>query len=682
MKKKKLRHSIFFLFGIILAILIEVFGFNYRFWLSCGNKAYTQEYQLGSGLTESGNASIWEVADTLEAYIEIADVNQKVDYLYIDVVNRDKDGGIVPAKMTLWATDEGHSGYYNLGTVSTYPTVKKSQYVRIHTYGELQDLKICLDSQKAGSVEIHEIIINATVPIMFSVGRFFVIFMAFLVLWFFRPGSEIYKWKFGEQKKGRRILTCIVLLINTVVFVLLVQVNDTFMNPPWQHHAQYAMLAESFAEGRADLMIEADEALNAMDNPYDTSLRQQVASDAPWDIAYYEGKFYVYFGLVPELVFYFPYYMITGEAFPTYIGILLCAIAVLFGVFYLMAKIIKRWFPKTSVGVYLLLSLIMANGVGTLQILLDSRFYCLPVIMAIAFTIWGLAFWIGAADSWQGELVAEKRRNRTEMLLFAGSLCMALVAGCRPQFLLGSFFCIFLFWRLLQEDGKILSGNNIKKAVCFALPYVFVAAMLMYYNYIRFESPFDFGANYNLTTNDMTSRGFEWGRIPDGIYMYLLQLPNLSCIFPYVKEASYNSGYIGQVIRESMFGGVIFTHIFVWLLALTGKAKAKLKEKGLLRWTVVSALFSVVIVIADTQMAGILSRYYCDFIWLLTLPAVFVALQLWENSNDEKKRRNLIVFLLVAFFAQVFMDFFIGFASGISHSYSDPMYYRVLNWFL
>lgn len=681
MKEKNLKNIIVLLFGIVLAMVIEVFGFNYRCWFTWGNEPYFQDYQLGSGLV-AGEGSVYEIADRPDAYIEYTNINNRVTDIYMDMVCYDKNGEVVPTELILTATDKGHAEYYSLGEVSTHPSAVKSQYVRIHTYGELENLKIEFKYSAAKAVEIGEIILNARVPLTFSVGRFITVFLILLMVWFFRPGSQIYKWKFVEQRKWKAELIGIVLFLNTLFFAFVVQLNETFMNPPWVHHEQYAMLAESFAEGRADLMIDPIEALDAMENPYDTALREQVASDAPWDIAYYEGKFYVYFGLVPELIFYFPYYLITGEAFPNYIGILICAIATLYGVFYLMSKIIKRWFPQTSFGMYLLLSLLVANGIGTIQMLVDSRFYCLPIIMALAFTIWGLGFWIGAADNWQSEQETGKRQIKTNGLLCAGSLCMALVAGCRPQFLVGSFFCIFLFWQLLKGEKKIFSGRNVVKAVFFALPYIAVAAAIMYYNYIRFESPFDFGANYNLTTNDMTSRGFELGRIPDGIFMYFLQLPNITRVFPFVKEAGYNTNYIGQVIKEPMFGGVLFTHIFVWAMILIRGMKDKLKEKKLLLWTIVSMVFSLVVVVMNTQMAGVLSRYYCDYIWLLFLPAVFVVLQFWESAQEEKKRRWLLIFLLVAFFTQLFMDFFIGFGNATSSAYTENLYFRILNWFL
>ena len=64
----------------------------------------------------------------------------------------------------------------------------------------------------------------------------------------------------------------------------------------------------------------------------------------------------------------------------------------------------------------------------------------------------------------------------------------------------------------------------IIKFFIFMLPFVIFGAFMMFYNYARFGSVFDFGQNYNLTVMDMTaehfnieknSNGFEEGSIDD-----------------------------------------------------------------------------------------------------------------------------------------------------------------------
>ena len=71
------------------------------------------------------------------------------------------------------------------------------------------------------------------------------------------------------------------------------------------------------------------------------------------------------------------------------------------------------------------------------------------------------------------------------------------------------------------------------------------------------------------------------------------------------------------------------------------KLKKELKAKGLFMFCVLSAIFSVVIIIADTQMAGVLARYYSDFSWLLYLPAIIITLTIFEKlsgANSEIKK--------------------------------------------
>ena len=79
----------------------------------------------------------------------------------------------------------------------------------------------------------------------------------------------------------------------------------------------------------------------------------------------------------------------------------------------------------------------------------------------------------------------------------------------------------------------------------------------MWYNAARFGSPFDFGANYNLTTNDMTGRGFVAGRTGLGIFTYLLQPPMVNAVFPFIRDFTASTVYQGRTLMESSLGGAI-----------------------------------------------------------------------------------------------------------------------------
>ena len=92
------------------------------------------------------------------------------------------------------------------------------------------------------------------------------------------------------------------------------RINFTLHIDDWASDAaaQYGALAHSLLDGRLDLEQDPPAAMQEMANPYDTAARQQAAPDALWDVAYYQGRYYVYFGIIPCLLFQLPFEALTG----------------------------------------------------------------------------------------------------------------------------------------------------------------------------------------------------------------------------------------------------------------------------------------------------------------------------------------------------------------------------------
>ena len=63
----------------------------------------------------------------------------------------------------------------------------------------------------------------------------------------------------------------------------------------------YIQLGESFLHGQFSLLEQPSPQLKALQNPYD--YRQRGNIPYHWDASYYEGKYYLYWGPVPALVF-------------------------------------------------------------------------------------------------------------------------------------------------------------------------------------------------------------------------------------------------------------------------------------------------------------------------------------------------------------------------------------------
>jgi hypothetical protein len=332
-----------------------------------------------------------------------------------------------------------------------------------------------------------------------------------------------------------------------------------------------------------------------------------------------------------------------------------------------MRKIADKWFKDIPFINLIMLSEVFAASSGIVFALRKADLYAMPITMALALVVMGLYFWIGAFDC--------KMKLSSVLCLAAGSLFMALVAGCRPQFLVSSFLAIPLFWNKVFKERKLFSKKSAVQTAAFVIPYIIVAAVVMWYNYERFGSVFDFGANYNLTTNDMTRRGFNLGRLPLGLFAYFIQLPVTYAKFPFITGTNMANCYMGTTINEMMLGGIIATQPVLWLLVCTKSLKDKLKQKGLFALVLCSVAFSVVVAAADTEMAGILYRYYMDYSYLMLLPAVIVALTLCEGSENKR-----LLFAVAALsFVCLCYDWTMLFVQGdYSHDSSNPNFYYAI----
>ena len=105
--------------------------------------------------------------------------------------------------------------------------------------------------------------------------------------------------------------------------------------------------------------------LKDMDNPYDTTARSQegavAGQTARWDVAYYNGHYYVYFGIVPLLLMYLPFRLIFKAPFPTALGIAVFAILFSVGSYILLSFIAKKKFKGQSVGSFILVFLLFIS---------------------------------------------------------------------------------------------------------------------------------------------------------------------------------------------------------------------------------------------------------------------------------------------------------------------------------
>ncbi len=669
---------------VLFSIGLEISIFNINYYTSKGNK----EINLNSQLADYQNCEGYYTFFTDET-IEIPQINEKINNIHINL-NRNNPL-VITANILL--TDEANQFYYGSPERDIYLNVKKSEYININTAGNSENLGLVFESDQ-DTVNIDSISINCERPFEISLLRIFCLVGILCLVYLFNPSSILHKKKLTDSEYSKNTLVTVLLCLECAIIIILGAINPTFMgiasknyNPhkwdgngidfvriSYSQHNQYDELAQAFLQGKTYIdNDDVPQSLINMKNPYDTIARSKqslLSGDSyRWDVAYFDGHYYVYFGIVPLLIMYLPFRLIFHAPFPSAVGIMAFALIFSIGVFKLLDLICQKKFKNISVGTYLLTALTFVNCCGMTFLAKRPDFYSVPIMTSMAFVVWGIYLWFKGLEE-------EKKKP---IYFFLGSLSMALSVGCRPQSVLICAVALPLFLGYFFKNKFIFKKQGIKELITLAIPFVVVAAVIMYYNYIRFGSPFDFGSAYNLTTNDVTKRGISLGRTGLGIFTYLFQLPSFNATFPFIESVNIETNYIGKTISENCFGGLITSLPLLWFGFALPKVKQKLKDNKLFALTTTLFLIGFALVIADTQAGGLLQRYYSDFGYIFFLATIFVIYSLFEQKTLENNANSLNNLLIISAFLSIFYSIALAFSvSDVTIDTENPTLFGTL----
>ena len=473
---------------------------------------------------------------------------------------------------------------------------------------------------------------------------------------------KLYKVIYDRKKwTHKAVIFAALALCLSSVFAFMIP-NDRaiyYKDAPISESDQYIQTFDAIYNGRANLDIPVSSSLAAMENPYDSLLRSQNNVSFSWDRAYYNGKYYSYFGVVPVLVFYFPYYFITDKLptlsmASTFFSFL--SIIFLFGT---VMTAVKKFIKKPNM-LLLVLGLITAVAASGIYYSLDfPSVYFNAVISSLSFLL--LCLWTGLAAYKQ-----ESTKKQLVLLLVSG-LSFILCVGCRPTMALNALILapVFIYF-LIRRDYSL--SRKISCACSFLLPVIIGAAALMWYNYIRFDSFFEFGSSYQLTVSNMQANTVSLRELPSALIQYFLQPPEFSSAFPHISlNAVALSNYGHYVYCDVPLSLINFPSIILALALLPlvlknhrRSAKRLGAESNIKFYTyLLIAALSVIIIWLDFCMAGAAIRYLLDILPTLSILSILVFLECNQNfaSTPSLQHKGTLLFSvsMVASFAMVFL---------------------------
>ena len=389
---------------------------------------------------------------------------------------------------------------------------------------------------------------------------------------------------------------------------------------PRAEDSYYNLLVQGFRAGQLNVKREAPPGLAQLADPYDPASNASYVWDArhlSYEMSYYQGKLYLYFGVTPALVLFWPYAALTGHYL-----LHKDAVVIFFALGFLVAAgllraVWRRYFPEAGIWVVMAGILPLGLATGILEILSSCDVYEVPKSCGYAFTMLALAaIWCALHEP----------KRRVVWLLLA-SLAYGLAVGSRPSLLFGVIILLMPVaqaWRAAtQPNSRRRLGLLLAAAVG---PAMLIGLGLMLYNALRFGNPFEFGWHYQLTsTQQNTAHQFSLHYLWYNFRFYFLEPMQWGGHFPFLQTVlppPSPSGYWGV---GQPYGGILINYPLVWLalaapLAWKGRPTGEIPVlRGFV--TVVFLLFMICALTMCLFFSGS-SSYVLDFLPALMLLAV------------------------------------------------------------
>ena len=615
----------------ITVILCEIFIFNYASISSlirCKNEV---SLDLAGAtlhnieLTDDGRYCVTGP----DAYIRISDINTNVNTLYINAHSTKEqlqvkfsynDETITEALRT--------NGYVNIISGNEH-----SKFSLCSFSGNVDIFKFYFDEGEGENVIIESIIINKKIPFQFSIIRVLAITLPialFLSLFslsvFKRPIGEILNFKYSTA--GIITICCLAVLMLTC-YASDGIIND--LTKPDENQINKE-LVDAFEAGQVHLLREPEEELLQLENPYDRSQRTQSGGDFAWDHCYYNGHYYSYYGIAPVLLLFLPYHLITGAYFPSLWAI---SIFSLLGVIFLgltYYEIIKKHFPEIPLRIAISGMLILEFSSGIWFSTPVSKFYEIAQSSGFAFVTMGAYFMIRSCTLSNGSI--------SKLSAALSSVFLALAVLCRPTL---AVYCIvallFIFFgakKVFKENGKKSLASYL---TCSLLPFIVIGSIQMIYNYLRFDSVFDFGIQYSLTINDFTKAEFHLPLVLTGFHNFIFAFPKASTSFPFIHSNYDNLQLNGFYFSANDTAvGILYRALPVFAYLMSGKAyKLSQKNKKCSICIAAGCIIAPAIIIFSIWESGYGVRYCADFSWQIVIGALIISYLLYVNSSKQHR---------------------------------------------
>jgi len=484
----------------------------------------------------------------------------------------------------------------------------------------------------------------------------------------------------------RRAVSWLVSTGSVTLFLLLVAVAYAFFlsagqfDSWFQWTAFYDAQAEGFRAGHLYVAEPAPPELQVLIDP----LNPANIKHWRWDYSYYDGRLYIYWGLVPAALLAVAKTLLqiratVGDeviAFFFLIGRALAGVLII-------REFARHHDPEPPTWAVWLAATVVAFANPIPIMLSRPAIYEASIAAGSCFMLLGTYFALRALHA--------EREAGTLLWLLSASFGLGLAAGARislqPAVVLMLALTVFVLWRIggagIRRFGRLL--------VCGAMPAMLVVGSQLLLNYLRFGLWNEFGTSYQ-----MTAPRFHIGArfvIPN-LYLYLLEpIGRKSCWFPFFSAQWYTAKRVlpewlshpADYFSDEPNVGLLRFVPFVWLifggigLSLWDtwrrqesrcSARKLLTDTWRVRWAwgvftiwTVGAAMPILLAFMFTM------RYQADFTAALLLLATLAGWRILATPESRTSRSIVVAIYVTLATTTVIFGLLLGFGEDYSNNF-------------
>ena len=685
------------LVALVVVLILELGVFNLAHWQSLmGSRsnspartmgdAHSLPGGLGPGLSPLPGGGL-KITDPAGAWMDVPFADGRASFVQAHLAEDIEGSFLSQIHVRLDLRLAGDKGWTQGTRGLVCPGQARSHYLRIRgkpSGARIQSLRLWIQEPAGSRLELTGMTPAKVVPLDLNLARILMLACLAALILGYLPGSILWRTRLNTGSVSQRLVLVLILAPLAAWSCWNIQHDLSTFTPMAYHqpHAyvydfnQYDHVAQALLHGRPWLDLGQAPGLAKAANPYDIATRNALlAQDQQpiyWDYVYRGGHWYSYFGVLPVLLLFLPYRVITGlvhpggYALPTSSAAALLVAAATIMTALATIRLLARWFPRVNLAVVGMALITMLGGSGMVYLWCRRNFYTIPFDASLLAVMTGLWLWMGARRVQQQSAGAGEHPSHrstrmwtvedgdsswhlSQTRLFLGSLSMAATLGCRPTFLAAGLLALPLFAQEIQavfstlftrgsHPDRLSRGRALSLLICGFLPVLLVAAPLLWYNRWRFGSLLDFGNRYQMTVLDLTNYHPGTQGLLQIFGYYLLQPLTSLPVFPYL-QFSPAPMRIWHFTEPGLGGLLVTSPALLLAMALVALPRVRnyLQRRGWMPALILALTLAVLVMAADSYIGGFSVRYTIDFAWLICLAAVVVmaaASSIYEDGRS------------------------------------------------